>query len=87
MRARIMPARPMKYRLAQLGVVLVAMAFLGYWALLVYCDVWRPIPLGLFLSFDGDRVIVVDDRSRRTRSAGRSSRRRSHCRFRWPSNR
>ena len=50
----------MKYRLAQLGVIPVAMAFLGYWALLVYCDVWRPIPLGLFLSFDGDRVNVVD---------------------------
>ena len=50
----------MKYRLAQLGVLLVAAAFLGYWALLVYCDVWRPIPLGLFLSFDADRVIVVD---------------------------
>ena len=58
--ARIMPARSMKYRLPQLGVSVVAAAFLGYWALLVYCDVWRPIPLGLFLRFDADRSLVVD---------------------------
>jgi hypothetical protein len=50
----------MKYRLVQLGVLLVAAAFLGYWALLVYCDVWRPSPLGLLLRFDVGRVIVVD---------------------------
>ena len=49
----------MKYTLAQLGVLVVAAAFLGYWALLVYCDVWRPSPLGLLLRFDVGRVIVV----------------------------
>ena len=48
----------MNYRLAQIGVI--AAAFLGYWALLVYCEVWKPAPLGLFLSFDDSRVIVVD---------------------------
>ena len=50
----------MKYTLAQLGVLVVAAAFLGYWALLVYCDVWRPSPLGVLLSFDAGRVTVVD---------------------------
>ena len=50
----------MTYRLARLGVLVVAAAFLGYWALLVYCDVWRPSPLGLRLRFDVGRVIVVD---------------------------
>ena len=42
----------MKDRLPQLGVLAVAVAFLGYWALLVYCDVWQPTPLGLRLSTD-----------------------------------
>ena len=50
----------MKSRLAPPGVLLIAAAFLGYWALLVYCDVWRPSPLGLVLSFDANRVAVVD---------------------------
>lgn len=50
----------MKLRLAPLGVLLIAAAFLGYWALLVYCDVWRPSPLGVLYSFDAGRVTVVD---------------------------
>jgi hypothetical protein len=45
-------------RLPQLGILLVGAAFLGYWALLVYCDVWRPSPLGLRLSTGDDRVLV-----------------------------
>jgi serine/threonine-protein kinase len=48
----------MNYRLAQIGVI--AAAFLGYWLLLVYCEVWKPAPLGLFLDFDASRVVVVD---------------------------
>jgi eukaryotic-like serine/threonine-protein kinase len=50
----------MKYRLVQVGVLLVAAAFFGYWALLVYCEMWRASPLGLPLRFDAGRVIVVD---------------------------
>src|SRR3984893_11104294 len=48
----------MKDRLAQVGVLLVGTAFLGYWALLVYCDVWRPAPLGLRLSADAGHLLV-----------------------------
>src|SRR6202035_3268512 len=48
----------MKDRLPQLGVLVVAVAFLGYWALLVYCDVWRPSPLGLRLSADAGHLVV-----------------------------
>ena len=50
----------MRARLARIGVLLAAAAFLGYWALLVYCEVWRPTPLGLRLSFDAGRIVVVD---------------------------
>lgn len=50
----------MNTKLPQLGVLLVAAAFLGYWAVLVYCDVWRPVPLGLLLSFGNERVAIVD---------------------------
>jgi hypothetical protein len=50
----------MPTRLARLGVLVVAVSFVGYWALLVYCDLWRPLPLGLILSFDAERVAVVD---------------------------
>ena len=50
----------MKSRLARPGVLLIAVAFLGYWTLLVYCDVWRPTPPGLLLNFNGARVAVVD---------------------------
>lgn len=49
----------MKDRLPRVGVFLVAASFLGYWALLVYCDVWRPSPFGLRLT-EGDRVLVDD---------------------------
>src|ERR1700687_373082 len=48
----------MKDRLRQLGVLLVGTAFLGYWALLVYCDVWRPSPLGLRLSAPPGHLLV-----------------------------
>ena len=50
----------MPTRLARLGVLVVAAAFVGYWALLVYCDLWRPLPPGLILSFDAGRVAIVD---------------------------
>jgi serine/threonine-protein kinase len=50
----------MKDRLPQLGVLVLAAAFLGYWALLVYCDVSRPSPLGMRLSASADRVLVDD---------------------------
>jgi hypothetical protein len=50
----------MPTRLARLGVLVVAASFVGYWALLVYCDLWRPLPLGLVLSFDAERLAVVD---------------------------
>ena len=50
----------MPTRLARLGVLVVAAAFVGYWALLVYCDLSRPLPPGLILSFDAGRVAVVD---------------------------
>ena len=50
----------MPTRLARLGVLVVAAAFVGYWALLVYCDLSRPLPPGLILSFDAERVTVVD---------------------------
>jgi serine/threonine-protein kinase len=45
-------------RLPQLAVVMVGTAFLGYWALLVYCDVWRPSPHGMRSSADFSRVVV-----------------------------
>ncbi|MEO8260220.1 MAG: protein kinase [Acidobacteriota bacterium] len=50
----------MPTRLARLGVLVVAAAFAGYWALLVSCDLWRPLPPGLVLNFDGGRVAIVD---------------------------
>jgi hypothetical protein len=50
----------MKGRLPQLGVLVLAVAFLGYWALLAYCDVWRPSPLGMRLRASADRVLVDD---------------------------
>src|SRR4051812_37052000 len=52
--------KPMRSTLARLGVALPAAAFLGYWALLVYCEVWRPSPFGLQLNFDAGRTTVVD---------------------------
>jgi hypothetical protein len=48
----------MKDRLPQLGVLAIAAAFLGYSALLVYCDLWRPSPLGMRLSTDDGRILV-----------------------------
>jgi hypothetical protein len=53
-----MPGKPMKDRLPQLGVLVLAAAFLGYSALLVYCDVWRPSPLGMRLSVNDGRLLV-----------------------------
>ena len=50
----------MTHRLARLGVLVVAAAFVGYWALLAYCDLARPLPPGLLLSFDSGRVTVLD---------------------------
>ena len=50
----------MNKRLARFGVPLIAAAFLGYWALLVYCEVWRPAPLGLALNFDTGQIAVVN---------------------------
>jgi serine/threonine-protein kinase len=50
----------MKTRGPQLAVLVIATAFLGYWALLVYCEVWRPAPLGLLLITDAGRVKVDD---------------------------
>jgi eukaryotic-like serine/threonine-protein kinase len=50
----------MRLRLASVGMLLIAAAFLGYWTLLVFCDVWRPAQIGLFLSFNAGRVQVVD---------------------------
>ena len=54
-----MPARSMKFRLPQLLILLAAPALLVYWTLLVYCDVWRPIPLGLSVRFDPGGVLVT----------------------------
>jgi tRNA A-37 threonylcarbamoyl transferase component Bud32 len=48
----------MKQRLPQILIVTVALAFFEYWALLVYCDIWRPAPLGLHLRIDDGRVVV-----------------------------
>jgi len=50
----------MPTRLARLGVLVVAAAFVGYWTLLVFCDLSRPLPPGLILSFDAGRVAIVD---------------------------
>jgi serine/threonine-protein kinase len=56
----------MKYRfggaggLRSLGVLLVGSAFLGYWALLVYCEVWRPTPFGARLSAEADGGVLVE---------------------------
>src|SRR6185436_6966025 len=47
-------------RLARSGVLVAAAAFIGYWALLVSCDLWRPLPTGLILSFDATRVAMAD---------------------------
>jgi hypothetical protein len=50
----------MKDPLPQLGIGMFAVAFLGYWALLAYCDMWRPAPLGLRLKTDAGRIVVDD---------------------------
>jgi hypothetical protein len=71
----------MSSTLARIGVLLPAAAFLGYWALLVYCEVWRPTPLGLRLTFDAARIAVVDTVPV-GRSAGGPTRRRPPDRVR-----
>ena len=43
-------------RTGQLRVALIATAFLGYWTLLVYCDVWRPAPPGLSFEYAADGI-------------------------------
>jgi serine/threonine-protein kinase len=48
----------MRDRLPQLAVLVLAAAFLEYSALLVYCDVWRPSPLGMRLSVNDGRLLV-----------------------------
>jgi hypothetical protein len=47
-------------RTASLGIPAIAAAFIGYWVLLVYCDVSKPSTLGVLLSFDSGRAVVVD---------------------------
>jgi tRNA A-37 threonylcarbamoyl transferase component Bud32 len=37
-------------------MLVIAASFLGYFALLVYCDLWRPEDPGLLCAFDGDRM-------------------------------
>ncbi len=50
----------MTHRLTRHGVLAVAAAFIGYWALLVYCDVWRPSPLGLDVAVDSHSLVVTN---------------------------
>src|SRR5262245_31204409 len=55
----------MKERLPQILIITVALACLEYWTLLVYCDVWRPLSVGVHLRLDGDKILVdgVDGQS------------------------
>src|SRR4029078_13367835 len=46
-------------RTASLGIPAIAAAFIGHWVLLVYCDVSKPSTLGVLLSFDSGRAVVV----------------------------
>ena len=39
-------------------MLVVAASFLGYFALLVYCDLWRPEDQGLLYGFDGGRMVA-----------------------------
>jgi hypothetical protein len=48
----------MSDRLPRVGVLLIGASFLGYWALLVYCDVWKPASFGLRLRTDGAGLAV-----------------------------
>ena len=50
----------MDSRTGQLRVLLIATAFLGYWTLLVYCDVWRPAPPGLSFQYAADGIHLAD---------------------------
>ena len=40
-------------------ITVLAAAFLGYFGLLVYCDAWRPEPIGLEFAFAGSRMTVT----------------------------
>ena len=50
----------MDSRTGQFRVLLIAIAFLGYWTLLVYCDVWRPAPPGLSFQYAADGIHLAD---------------------------
>jgi len=45
-------------RLARIGVLTTASAFFGLWALLVYCETTRPMPLGVVVRAESDHVLV-----------------------------
>ncbi|MGQ0733887.1 MAG: protein kinase domain-containing protein [Acidobacteriota bacterium] len=47
----------MSNRLQRVGVPLVAAAYLGYWALLLSCDLFRPAPFGMGL-IDRDHIVI-----------------------------
>src|SRR5262245_42610734 len=65
----------MKQRLPQILIIAVALAFLEYWALLVYCDIRRPAPPGLHLRVAAGRVLVdvVEGQSMAARAGVRAS--------------
>ena len=50
----------MTSRLPQSVVALVAAAFLGYWSLLLYSEVFRPAATGMSLAFSGGAVDVTN---------------------------
>lgn len=41
-------------------LLLIAATFLGYWSLLVYCEIRHPEPLGVLAEFDEGRMMLVD---------------------------
>ncbi len=55
-----MPGRRWIRGRASFASVLIAIAFLGYWTLLVYCDVWRPAPPGLSFQYAADGIHLAD---------------------------
>lgn len=42
-----------------LWLLVVGVSFFAYWTLLVYCEIWRPEPVGLVAEFDSGRMLLV----------------------------
>jgi len=47
------------HRQAQLALGVVAAAFLSFWALFVYCEIWKPVASGFALDFRSGNPIIT----------------------------